>query len=124
MNKKGFTLIELMAIIIILGIISLIVVPTVNDTLKKQKVRLYEKQVDTIEKAAESWSSVNTNELPEIGENICVELDLLVSSGFLGNSDIKDPRSNELMDGCVNITYDSSYNQYVYEYIDENSKSQ
>ena len=120
MNKKGFTLVELMAIIIVLGIISLIVIPTVNDTLTKQKEKLYEKQVDTIEKAAESWASANTDKLPEEDESICVELSELISSGFIQNGDIKDPRSNELMDGCVNITYGSSYNQYVYEYVDEN----
>ena len=37
MKKKGFTLVELIAVIVILGLIGIIIVPTVNDTIQKQR---------------------------------------------------------------------------------------
>lgn len=117
MKQKGFTLVELLAVVIILGIISLIVVPIVSGTVKKQRNKLYDKQVSTIEDAAEGWGAENTDLLPELDKNTYVSLDDLVSGGFLKNADIKDPRNEEVLTGCVKITYDSSYNQYIYKYI-------
>lgn len=122
MKQKGFTLIELLAVIIILGIISLIVFPSINSTIKKQRAKLYDRQVVTIEQSAESWAAVNTNRLPNEGDNtLYVPLDTLVSNGFLKNDDIKDPRSGNVMYGCVGISYDIDNKQYTYEYINSSA---
>ena len=118
--KKGFTLVELLAVIIILGILGLIVVPLVNETIKEQKEKLYNRQMETIESSAEGWSTKNSDKLVEDGTSIYVSITTLVQDGYLKNSDIKDPRNNKQMLGCVSISYDISYNQYVYDYVDEN----
>ena len=118
--KKGFTLVELLAVIIILGILGLIVVPMVNETIKEQKEKLYNRQIETLESSAEAWSTKNTDKLVEDGTSIYVSITTLVQDGYLKNSDIKDPRNNKQMLGCVSISYDISYNQYVYEYVDAN----
>ena len=122
MRQKGFTLVELLAVIIILGVISLIVIPTVNGVLKKQKNKLYEKQVNTIENATIGWGAENTSSLPNLDESIYVSLDDLVKGGYLKKTDIKDPRNGDTLTGCVRIFYDSSYNQYNYKYINANDK--
>lgn len=124
MKQKGFTLVELLAVIIILGIIALIVVPIVNDTLKEQREKLYEKQINTIEEAVEGWGAVNTDKLPNAGDpTYYIKLEDLVEQGFLKNGDIKDPRTNDIMTGCVSISFDSDYNQYVYDYINPTDES-
>lgn len=121
--KKGFTLVELLAVIIILGILGLIVVPMVNETISNQKEKLYKRQIETIISSAESWGTKNSSKLTEDGTSIYVNVTTLVSSGNLKNTDIKDPRNNKVMNGCVSISYDDEYNQYVYEYIDSNEET-
>lgn len=121
--KKGFTLVELLAVIIILGILGLIVVPMVNETISNQKEKLYKRQIETIISSAESWGTKNSSKLTEDGTSIYVNVTTLVSSGNLKNTDIKDPRNNKIMNGCVSISYDDEYNQYVYEYIDSNEET-
>ena len=37
MKKNGFTLVELIAVIVILGLIGLIIVPSINSTLKNKE---------------------------------------------------------------------------------------
>lgn len=119
-RKKGFTLIELLAVIIILGILGLIVVPMVNETIKEQKEKLYNRQLETIESSAEGWSTKNSDKITDDGTSSYVNVTTLVRDGYLKNTDIKDPRNNKIMNGCVSISYDKSYNQYVYEYVDSN----
>lgn len=121
--RKGFTLVELLAVIIILGVLGLIVVPMVNDTLLNQKEKLYNRQIETIESSAEGWSAKNSSKLTEDGTSIYVSVTTLVSSGNLKNTDIKDPRNNKIMNGCVSISYDDEYSQYVYKYIDSNEET-
>ena len=37
-NKKGFTLVELLAVIVILGVLLMIAVPAVQNVIKKAKI--------------------------------------------------------------------------------------
>ena len=120
MKEKGFTLIELLAAIVVLGLIGAITIPMVNETINNQKEKLYYRQVETIENSAEGWSTKNSNKLKEDGTNIYVNVVTLIEDGYLKNNEIKDPRSNKTMNGCVSISYDSTHSQYVYEYVDSN----
>ena len=46
--KKGFTLIEMLAVIVILAIISLIIFPEVNKVIKSSKEKSYKTQIDNL----------------------------------------------------------------------------
>ena len=118
MKNQGFTLIELLAVIILLAIIAAITFPTVQGAINDSRENAYEEQVETIEYAAERWSTDNHDELPTTdGASIYRSINFLQEEGYLSNDkEIEDPRDNTKMNGCVKITYDESYNQYAYQY--------
>lgn len=123
--KRGFTLVELLAIIVIIAIIGLIVVPTVNTAIKNSKERAYEAQVAIIEEGAHKWALDHNDLLPEMVDGSSIKLSLtdIIKEGHIKKTDdgkLKNPKeSGKNMEGCVVITYSSEYNQYIYEY-DEN----
>ena len=45
-NKKGFTLVELLAVIVILGVLLMIAVPAVQNVIKKAKNNATQKQAN------------------------------------------------------------------------------
>lgn len=112
--KKGFTLIELLAVIVILGIVALIVSNSAIGTINKSKKSLSKTQINTIEKAAEKWGTVNPDEMPLTG-SISVNITKLADEGYLDSSDLKDPANNSKLCGVVKITYTN--NQYKYEFV-------
>ena len=93
--KKGFTLIELISVIILLGIVGLIAIPVINNTLRSQKQTLYESQITDIKLATERWAFDHVEELP-VGESdfITVTISDLKSTGYL-EKELIDPRSGD-----------------------------
>ena len=120
--KKGFTLVELLAVLTVLGIIALISFPVVTKQINDSKEKSYKNQVKTIINAANRWALANEDILPYEDtefDSITVSLDSIQWSGYLQSGDIIDPRTEEPMTGCVEITYDVEYTQHQYKYIRE-----
>ena len=112
--KKGFTLIELMAVIFILGIISCIAVVAVDKTIKDNKLKLYEIQLSNLKEAARLWGDAHINLMPEEnGEAISIPLLLLKQDGLL-DKEYKNPKTEELF--YDNMYIDISYENGVYIY--------
>ena len=61
MNKKGFTLTEIMAVIAIIAIIVLIAVPSIIAINKNMNKRTYEQKKETVISAAEIYAKNNPN---------------------------------------------------------------
>ena len=59
MKKNGFTLIELLGVVTILGLLGVIIVPTINNVISKNKQVLYDTQIRNIESAASHYVSEN-----------------------------------------------------------------
>lgn len=55
-NKKGVTLVELLAVVVILGIIAAIAVPTIGGLIERQEANAAEATYDTIVTAAELYA--------------------------------------------------------------------
>lgn len=118
MKNKGFTLIEVIAAVVILSIISLIVIPIVNKNIKESREKLYTRQVETIVSAAKRWAITNADVLTEDILPFELTLTTLKADGYLEKGDIKNPKDETIMNGCVLIDYDSNYNQNVFSYKD------
>ena len=63
LNNKGFTLVELLAVIVILLAISMVAIPNITASLEKNKNRLSESQKKIIVSSAELFISENKNSL-------------------------------------------------------------
>lgn len=122
MKKDGFTLVELLAVVVIIGITYLIIFPSVTSFIDKSKEKSYNIQVDLIEKASKKWVVDNTDELlkkdPYHLNNINLTLTTLKKDGYLQDEFIENPKTKKIMTGCVVVSYQSNKNQYEYTYED------
>lgn len=133
-NNKGFTLVELIGVVIILGLISLIAIPTVTSSLKKYKESLYQDSLDNIIQAAKNWGASNVGKLPngvntgismqypdiDIETNystLYITVEDLVKEGFI-SSEIKNPKNNNLYCTKARITITKTSAGYTYEIQD------
>lgn len=119
--KRGFTLIELLAVIVVLGLIAVVITPVITDTLNDSREDAYQKQVDNLIKAANTWSIKNPDKLPSTDNKIFVSLDTLTEDGIVEDDEIINPKTRKKMEGCISISYSSTYNQYEYKYISDNN---
>lgn len=119
MNKKGFTLIEVLAVIVILSVIALIVFPEVNKIIKDSRQKSFNTQVDNLITATKKIAVKDTSLLPspDSGLATCVTLTDLMNAGEIETDIIKDPRkSNENITGVIVIQYAVETKSYVYSY--------
>lgn len=58
-NKKGFTLVELLAVIVILGVLLMIAVPAVQNVIKKAKNNATQKQAELFIDAAKKMTIID-----------------------------------------------------------------
>lgn len=109
--KKGFTLAELLGVIILLGAIALIVVPLVSNSMQDSKETLYNDQIKSIELSLASWMS--SNQTPAEGETITLSLSQLKEAGLV-ELDITNPMTEELFpnDMILKITNNNGIIEY------------
>ena len=82
-NKKGFTMVELLAVIVILGIIMLMGIPAVNRYTQKGRDSYYENQKRNLISATKSYMD-NTSLRPErVGDFYDVSLDELINKKYI-----------------------------------------
>ena len=118
MKKSGFTLVELLGILIILGVIALISISSITNTLKNNKEELYNIQINNIIEGAKIWASSNVFQMPENdGESISITLRQLKEIGTVDN-DIINPKTGELFDDDMEIIITKVDNNYKYEIIE------
>lgn len=115
MTNKAFTLIELLAILVILAILSFILIPTVQNSIQSAKKDTYDNQVATIKSAAESYFINSNFSVLENEEKVIYVTDIL-NGGYIESSSVINPVDSTEMSGCVLVQFYS--NQYHYKYIE------
>lgn len=120
--KKGFTLVELLAVIAIIGIVALIAVPTIVENIEASREKLYKIQVENIELAAKKWATDSIDELDkEYLNSSFVPVDMLKDLEYLPKDTVKNPKTGNIMNGCVVVSYDTENKNYKYTYDDTDS---
>lgn len=118
MKKEGFTLTEVLGVIVIIGFLALLVTPAVSKTIKNNRQRLYEVQIKNIENAARDYAVKNTEILPESGKAIVITLGELKKGGFI-EKEVRNPLTKELFSDDLKIQISNANNQYTYTVLEE-----
>lgn len=118
-NSKGFTLVEVLAVIAILGILSGITISAVTRLVTSSKKKTYKNFEDNLKKASNNYL-IRHNELAE-EQNLKLDAQTLIDEGFLEN--LTDPVNKK--EDCNKKSYvivtgkrenDSDYNiNYTYD---------
>lgn len=122
MNKKGFTLVELIAVIILISLIATIAIIPITKVIKDSKEDIYKAQVEQIILATQNWVSDHPMELPPYVEKydnkVSLTIDELIEQEYL-DDDVINPKNGEKILGCskVEITLNSNnVESYSYRY--------
>lgn len=124
-NKKGFTLVELLAVIALLSVIVTLAATSAISISKKLKDDMYCQQVDFISTAAKTYGSDIIDRLDETG--ITVKVKDLVDKGYLKKdqdvpgSYILDSRDGSSMDEVEVRIYLKNHRAYAHVDVDTSS---
>ena len=103
LNKKGFTLVELLAVVVILLAISVIAVSSISAAIERNKEKQNDAKIRVIESYAEAYYDEHKNTIT----NKCIPLNWL----NLSDSEKKDADEKEF-NGVVK--YDSSNKKWTF----------
>ena len=99
LNNRGFTLVELLAVIVILITIMSIAIPTISSSLERSKDKQNKAKIKNIEAAAELYITDNKNAINVIDGKYCtIEINKL--EGYLNSDDLKDV-DNKSFEGVI-----------------------
>ncbi|MBQ8871729.1 MAG: prepilin-type N-terminal cleavage/methylation domain-containing protein [Bacilli bacterium] len=119
MNKKGFTLIELIAVITLFSIISLLVFGALTGSIKSASVKEMEVYKDNVSRAAQVYVETNLENytLDSPGKYIVLKGAKIIEAGYLDKS-IKNPSSCSIEEVNIRIYMESDYTLSYAVYCD------
>ena len=112
--KNGFTLVETLGVLILLGIIALITIPIMKNVLTESKQELYDEQIKQIENGLKNWAHANVFLLPEAGDTIKLSLGQLSQTGYIDYA-IQNPKTNDCFANESILAISKKNNTYIYK---------
>lgn len=132
MKNKGFTLVELIATLIVISVVALIAIPNISNSLKQIIFGITLTQAEGIVDAAKSWAADNLDKIPnENGVSVIVTLSELKENGYIDKNVYKNSDRTEYQNSvfviikCLVIEsdeYNSENTKYEYRIIETNEK--
>lgn len=120
MNKKGFTLTELLGVIVILAIIAIIAFPSVLGLLNSSQNETDEAMQNFAITAARNYVNDNMDSYPKALEGQTktysnLKIQTLLDEGYISSTTISSEKNCEMLNDEIKITSDSV--KYSYKYV-------
>ena len=123
-NKRGFTLVELLSMLVVLAIVLTIAFPLVTSYVKKTKQKAYDTQINLILSSLRNHANSDSGMLPQNnGEYVVVTLGQLKGLGVVENSIVNPVNSKEIED-YMEFKITKKNNRYIYEVIENSIEKQ
>ena len=113
MNRKGFTLVELLAVLVLLSAIMYIAIPSISSSMERSKNKKKEKNIQLLEAAAEMYFADHRYAIQKNSQCYIV-LEDLVSGGYVSSDTVKND-DDELL-GVIVYTKNTNKLEYKEEY--------
>ena len=118
MKKNGFTLMEVLAVIVILTLMGMIIIPIVENSINSGKDELYIAQIDSVKASLKKYAIEEINaKIKNPYDTIYLSLYQLKIAGFV-SLDIKDPRTEKLLPEDMLLKIEKREKSYVYEILE------
>lgn len=120
--KKGFTLAELIGVLVVLALIGMIAIPTVTKVIKSNKSNICIIQFNNILEEGKSWASDNIEKLPANADDnpIIVTFNDLVNYGYAEDKLI-DPITKEKFSANWGIKISYVLHKLEYQIVNNNT---
>mgnify|MGYP001809899139 CR=1 FL=1 len=117
-NNRGFTLIEVLAVIVIIAIIMAIVTPVAIGVINDSRHDAYNNQIRNIEYAARGYIAEHGTSIPELAAlngTHTITLATLITGGYI-ETPVKNPLTNTNFSelGTSVVVTKNSYGTYDY----------
>lgn len=120
MKKQGFTLVEMLAVLVVIVLLTTILVPTMINLITKNKNKLSNKTESIIFAATEVYLSENSNYTKKEGNMYCITLGDLVNDGKINNPINDFNTGKEVpLDKTVRVKV-NKYFEYEYKIVNKN----
>ena len=113
MNSKGFTLVELLAVLIILSVIMGIAIPTITSSMERTKSKQNDQKYRMLESYAEIYVTDHKNEVYRSSSTCCINFDML--SEYLPDDALLDA-NGKTINGYILFTRPTSSSSAKYEF--------
>lgn len=114
--KKGFTLAELIGVLVVLALIGMIAIPTVTKVIKSNKSNICVIQFNNILEEAKSWASDNIEKLPTTVDDdpVTISFSDLVKYGY-SEDKLIDPITKEEFSSDWAVVISKNINKLEYK---------
>ncbi len=113
MNKKGFTLVELLAIIILLVGIFMLTYPKLTEMYEREHKKLDDDKITLIFDGVDRYLDNNDKYPPIVGTEYCIEMETLEYEGQVPDFDLEDEYAEKAV--YVKIGKSSNYHKIIDE---------
>ncbi|NBI28000.1 type II secretion system protein [Chengkuizengella marina] len=117
-QEKGLTLVELLAVIVVLGIIAAIAVPSINGIINDTEVQAREAVAIQLYEAARLSVTISNTDVSNNEDDVVITLSDLDDSGFL--SGVVDPATGEALNvNDTNVTFAANGESITVNYVED-----